>query len=282
MHGIPILVGDMSFAAPGENALDYLPCRYGTSKILFRGPRRDLTKPYVACLGGTETYGKFVEAPFVNRLEMALKVPCINFGCPNAGVDVFLNEPVMLEVAKKSQVTVLQVPSAQNMSNRLYTVHPRRNDRFVSATKMMHAIFPDVDFAGFHFNKHLLRHLREKSQDRYALVEQELHDAWIARVNTLLTKIPGKTVLLWVSERAPGDIDHFDFEPMHVTSTMIEAVSPNATAYVEVVLPEDARSGQLDGMVFSQMEAPAAQEIIGVRAHAFIAEALQPTLKELI
>ncbi len=54
----------MAYENLGESALDYVPCRYGKSKLLFRGPKRKLTAPYVAMIGGTETYGKFVETPF--------------------------------------------------------------------------------------------------------------------------------------------------------------------------------------------------------------------------
>lgn len=32
--------------------LTYAPCRYGMSRILFRGPKRRLDTPYVAFVGG--------------------------------------------------------------------------------------------------------------------------------------------------------------------------------------------------------------------------------------
>ncbi len=54
----------MTYMKLGQAALDYYPCRYGASKLLFRGPRRRLQGDYVAFLGGTETYGKFIETPF--------------------------------------------------------------------------------------------------------------------------------------------------------------------------------------------------------------------------
>ncbi|MDC1223540.1 DUF6473 family protein [Ascidiaceihabitans sp.] len=46
----------MTYDVLGAGNLDYLPCRYGTSKLLFRGPRRPLKEPYIAFLSGTETY----------------------------------------------------------------------------------------------------------------------------------------------------------------------------------------------------------------------------------
>lgn len=272
----------MSFGAQGEPSLDYLPCRYGNSKLLFRGPKRDLDESYIAFLGGSETYGKFVEAPFVKLLDAQLPVQCVNFGCLNAGVDVFYNDPFVPDAASRAKVTVIQVPPAQNMSNRLYTVHPRRNDRFVSATTMLSTVFPDVDFAGFHFNKHLLTHLRDLSPDRYRLVEQELAQAWVARMTSLLARISGRIILMWVSERRPEDHEQFDVEPMHVTRDMLDKVQEHVTSYLEICLNRTDQDDGCIGMVFSDLEAPAAKEMIGVNAHTQIAAELEPVLRRML
>ena len=272
----------MSVDVLGGNALDYYPCRYAPSKLVFRGPRKDLSQPYVAFLGGTETYGKFIPAPFVSLLEARLGHPCVNFGCLNAGVDVFLRDPMLPETASRAMLTVLQVPCAHNLSNRLYMVHPRRNDRFVTATRMLEAIFPDVDFATFHFTKHMLGHLRRISEDRYWIVEQELRQSWIARMRTLMERIEGPIVLAWISPRAPGDLDRLEVEPMHVTADMVSIVRGRADEYVEVSLSADALRSPLEGMVFDQMEVPAAREMLGPQAHEEIAEALAPVLARLL
>lgn len=272
----------MTMDSLSESALDYLPTRYGKSKLLFRGPKKDLSAPYVAFLGGTETYGKFVEDPFVDQLDRRVQPTCVNFGCINAGVDVFLNDPFLPEAARQAQVTVLQVPGAQNMSNRLYQVHPRRNDRFVSATKMLQSIFPDVDFAAFHFTKHMLSHLKQLSPERYRIVEQELHEAWKARVGHLTRRIQGRLILLWISERNPDDLAHEPCEPMHVTREMLEALRPSVTELVEVTLSDEVLSAGVDGMVFNEMEEPAAREIMGPLGHTEVAETLQPVLESLL
>ena len=80
----------------GEAGLSYAPCRYGTSRILFRGPRRPLDGRYIAFIGGTETYGRFIENPFPALVEAALGDVCVNFGMINASVDAFANEPTVL------------------------------------------------------------------------------------------------------------------------------------------------------------------------------------------
>ncbi len=99
----------MAFQYTGESALDYFPCRYGKSKLLFRGPRRRLDVPFVAAVGGTETYGKFVAQPWPELLERKLGMQVVNFGYLNAGVDVFLHEPQIIEASEAAQLTVVQL-----------------------------------------------------------------------------------------------------------------------------------------------------------------------------
>ena len=70
----------MAYAFPGAGALDYFPCRYGTSRLLFRGPRRMLDRPYVALLGGTETYGKYVPQPYPALIEAETGLRMVNLG----------------------------------------------------------------------------------------------------------------------------------------------------------------------------------------------------------
>jgi hypothetical protein len=70
-----------------------------------------------------------------------------------------LNDPAIAE-ARAATAIVLQIQGAQTLSNRLYTVHPRRNDRFVRASGILRTIYRDVDFTEFHFTRHMLDHLR--------------------------------------------------------------------------------------------------------------------------
>ena len=132
-------------------------------------------------------------------------LPCANFGTVNGGVDAFVNDASVLGICSKAQVTVVQIIGAQNMSNRFYTVHPRRNDRFLKASTLMRTIFREVDFTEFSFTRHLLMTLKTLSPDKFAVLEQELKAAWLARMELMLSKISGKVILLWVSDRHPGD-----------------------------------------------------------------------------
>ena len=146
----------MTFQRKGPPGLDYKPCRYGTSRLTFRGPARLLRGKYVAFLGSTETYGKYIPEPYPALVEQELGVTCVNLGCVNAGHDVYLHDPYVMELAGQARVRVLQIGGAHNMSNRFYTVHPRRNDRFLKSSRLMRQIFGDVDFTDFTFTRHML------------------------------------------------------------------------------------------------------------------------------
>lgn len=272
----------MAYETLGEGALDYYPCRYGQSKLLFRGPKRKMDAPYVAVLGGTETYGKFIERPFVQMTEDALDHAVVNFGCVNAGIDVFVNDQTILDAASKAAVTVIQLTGAQNMSNRFYAVHPRRNDRFLRASNLLKTIYREVDFTDFNFTRHLLTTLHSVSLDKFAMVEQELKEAWVARMKTLISKIDGKIVLLWMADHAPEScascsIDGSD--PLFVGEEMINELRPFVAEVVEVDVTADEIDAGRDGLVFTDLEEPATRSMLGAVAHARVADALQQALR---
>lgn len=269
----------MAYAYPRDGALDYFPCRYGNSRLLFRGPRRDLDAPYAAILGGTEVYGKFVPRPFPDLLEERLGRPVVNLGCVNAGLDAFLNDADTLQVARGADWAVIQALGAQNLTNRFYTVHPRRNDRFVAASAELRALYRDVDFTEFTFTRHLLAVLQARSPARFAAIAAELQATWRDRMTRLLSRLPGRRFLLWLGETAPPPAGHAT-DPLapapFVDATMLRALGPLVDGVVEVRL--DPPGLDLSGLAFSPLDAPAAAAVPAATDHRRIAEALATAL----
>ena len=275
----------MAYAFQGEGALDYFPCRYGTSRLLFRGPRRMLERPYVAVLGGTETYGKYLARPFPALVASAADLCVVNLGCINAGLDVYLNEPDVLAVAAQADVTVVQLVGAHNLTNRYYAVHPRRNDRFLHATPLLKTIFRDVDFTEFNFTRHMLLTLQATSADRFDVVADELRTTWVGKMQQLLSRLPGRTVLLWMSDHPPSPAANRArpvSDPVLIDADMVAAIRPHASAYVEAVSSPQARAQGLRGMVYGPLDAPAAAGLPGPAVHAEVAQALIPILRGLV
>lgn len=272
----------MTYEKMGPRSIDYMPWRCSGSRLVFRGPRRRLEGDYIAFLGGTDTYGKFIDRPFPMLVEDRLGVACVNLGWPNAGVDVFLNEPAILEICGRARAVILQLPGAQNMSNRFYTVHPRRNDRFIAPSQQMRDLFPEVDFTEFHFTGHMLQRLRQVAPDRFGPLRDALQRLWALRMRALLDQMGGKVTLLWFSARQPmveeGDDEVFS-EPAFVTERMIRAIADRAAALVTVCARPAACERGTMGMVYSGLEAAAAAEVLGPRTHEDAAEALAPVLR---
>ena len=279
------LGGVMAYAFPGAGALDYDPCQYGTSRLLFRGPGCDLGGEYIAMLGGTETYGKYVQRPFASVVGDALGLPVANLGCMNAGMDAFLQDEAVLEIAAGARAVVVQIMGAQNLSNRYYSVHPRRNDRFLGATPLLRAIFRDVDFTEFHFTRHMLTTLHATSVQRFEVIAEELRAAWVQRMRALLVQIPGPKVLLWMGEappHSPSQRADMSLNPLLVDREMIDAVRGEASIYVEVRASLAARDAGTAGMEFAPLEALAASGLPGPLLHQEVAAALVPVLRRFI
>ena len=271
----------MSYAFPGEGALDYFPCRYGTSRLLFRGPRRSLERPYIALLGGTETYGKYVPDPFADLVEDELGMSVVNLGCMNAGPDVFLSDPGILDIVNKSEATVLQLVGAQNATNRYYAVHPRRNDRFLHATPLLQSMFREVDFTEFNFTRHMLQALQAVSPDRFEVLAEELRSTWVLRIKDLLSRISGRKVLLWMADQPParnGSRADLRLEPLLVDSEMVAAIRRSADDYVESICAPEG----LEGKSFSPLECLAAAGLPGPLAHRQTSGLLSAALERFV
>lgn len=213
--------------------IDYAPCQYGTSRLVFRGPEQDLSGVYVAFIGSTATFGKRVQIPFPAMVEEALGLPAVNLGAVNAGTDTFCQDPTVRAIMRDARACVIQVMGAHKLSNPFYSVHPRRNDRVVAPSKRLKALYPDVDFTDIHFARHLITTLYAVGPDRFEAVRNALRATWVARMGELLAACDGPTVL--VDIHAPDqDRDAPDGpEPLFVTEEMFAQLTPEPTVIVE-------------------------------------------------
>ncbi|MGJ8610110.1 MAG: DUF6473 family protein [Octadecabacter sp.] len=266
----------MKTDAKPRGALRLTPCTYGLSKLSFRGPRRPIDGRYIAFLGGSETFGKYIPKPFPDLIETAIGEICVNLGCQSASSDVFLNDAAIQSICHDAAATVIQISSAANLSNGFYRVHPRRNDRFIAPTDKLAALYPEVDFTEISFTGHLIARLRAIDEDRFVVVRRHLQKTWVRRIKTLVEQTTGPVFLLWLASRAPQDAGKGvnPSSPIFVTRDMIEAVRPHVSDVIEVV----AQRGDTTGMQFAPLETLAAADMLGVAAHVKAAKALRGPL----
>jgi hypothetical protein len=275
----------MMMGQAGAGALDYFPCRYGMSRAVFRGPERDLSGDYVVMLGGSPTFGKYVAVPFPQLVEEATGCPVANLGGLNAGPDFYLSDPAALQVAAGARVAVLQITGAEAMSNPFYTVHSRRNDRFLVALPALKALFPEVEFTEIHFTRHLLTVLHRTGPDRFATVIAGLRANWLDRMQALLSQLPERRVLLWLADTpALAEATQLDpaFGPLFIDAAMLARIRPNVSALVEVLPSESARAEGLCRMQVPETETATARCLPGSAVHDEVAAALAPVVARLL
>lgn len=268
----------MTFDSPGAGALDYFPCRYGRSRLLFRGPWRPPAPRYCVALGGTATYGRFVARPWPQLLEAASGRMVLNMGVAHAGPDVWLQDPEALALARAAELRILQVPGAVNLSNPLYTVHPRRNDRFLAASPRLRQLYPEIDFTDFAFTRHMIRGLAERGTARFAQVVQVLRACWRERMAALLAALGAPVLLVWWADRPPptpgSGVQVDGAAPLLVDTAMLQGIATRALGLLEVVLPD--YGGDLTGKSCGPLENAAARLVPGPASHAALSRALLP------
>jgi len=238
---------------------------------------RPTDAPYIAIIGGSATFGKFIAKPYPDLLEAALNEVCINLGYQSAGPDVFLQDTAVQSLCQDAVAVVIQIMGAANLSNVFYRVHPRRNDRFIAPTDRLKALYPEVDFTDIAFTGHLIERLRAVDDERFTLVKTHLQKTWITRMKMLIRLARGPVVLLWFAKRTPEDTDdtgQFSNEPAFVTREMLGQLRRDVADIVEVM----NRSTDVRGMCFAPLDALAAQKTLNPSAHKMAAKALRGPL----
>jgi hypothetical protein len=186
-----------------------------------------------------------------------LNVTVANFGCMNASIDTVASDAGLMQLCQNAVVTIVQMTGAQNLTNKHYSVHPRRNDRLVQVSDDLVAEFPGIEFRDIYFTRHLLS----------------------------LDEIGGQIVLLWLADHIPGANPYdkpLGHDPMFVDRSMIDQLTAQTPLYVEVIATQDEIDAGFERMVFSPMEEPAACEMLGPIVHQATARELIEVLRPLV
>ncbi|MEM1272712.1 MAG: DUF6473 family protein [Pseudomonadota bacterium] len=260
----------MSFESKSQSPLDYKSISYPGSMAEFRGPEVDLAQRQIVCIGGTETFGRFIAHPFSQVLAAGIGRPVANLGAMNAGLELILNDAAINTALETADHVVLQVTGAHLMTNRFYRVHPRRNDRFLRASSALSTVYRATDFTEFHFVRHMLSVLAEESADRFAIVVRELQDAWVARMRSFINRIDAPVHLLWMALHPPSearpDLEQ-GTDPLFVTKSMLAEIVETADTLTICDATDDERAQPSYGMQFSPREIAAAKVLPGPSQH---------------
>jgi hypothetical protein len=253
--------------------------RYGGSRLVFRGPERDTGQRFLVVLGGAAAYGRDVAAPWPDLLEHRLGRPVVNLALPQAGLDAWVDDPDVMALVGRAEAVILHLTGAALLSNRFYSVHPRRNDRFVGASGALRHLYPDVDFTEFAFVGHMLKALASRGETRLRPLVAELQAAWSDRMARLIGHAGGRALLIWAEPapppaRAPlpGGVDFVD-------AAMVAAAAGRAAGLLHLPLPADERSAPGLGPGTAALPTAALPTAAG---HARIAAGIAARLDRLV
>ena len=200
--------------------------------VWLRGPEPGNSPYRVACAGGAQTFGRFVDSPFPEQLAASLGCPVLNLGIGGAGPAFFLAQPI-LDALNAADVAVLQVVSGRSASNsRFQSLRGGilgKDTQSGERCELIDVVRRAVE-AG---NSRLVRKIVDETREDYV-------DSFVK----VLRAIRKPTILLWF---APRDLDYtIDLKhakgvlgpyPQLVDRAMVTRIAAAADAYVEVREP---------------------------------------------
>lgn len=250
---------------------DYEFCTYGNSSLQFRGPPCDLGQPYLAYLGGAETFGRFMETPFPQMVSQRTGLGCLNLAAVNGGVDYCMNAPETFDWINGAQAAVIEVMGAANLSNAFFKVHPRRNDRVVCTHGILTDMFKDTDFVNVHFIRHLLAELEKADPEEYQGVCQVLKTTWVARMSGLLARIKVPVHLVWMADHSPVHVGFGSAasDPFLIDQNLVDAILPKVDCLIVADAPTQQRADPT--LRFGEFDQAAAGNMLGKAVHRDVA-----------
>jgi hypothetical protein len=216
----------------------------GIATHKFRGPIPDLALPYMACIGGAQTMGRFTAHAYPQLLSKELSLPCLNLGLGGAG-PAFALRPEVLSLLQRAQIVVVQIFSGRSASNSRYdsSAEGRNYGRCVRTGEY-------VAYEDF-----LEQLMLRKDQALTRRIVAETREDYAFSMHALARALPNPAVLLWFSQRKPayvcdyresfGIANHY---PQLIDDLTLATFREAFTAYVEcseaVGLPQPLWHGE--------------------------------------
>ena len=136
-------------------------------------------------------------------------MPNLNLCAQHSGAGFYTEDDAIHEIIENAQVIFIEAPSVVNQSNPFYRVHPRRNDRFVTAVGLLYDLSPETDFVECHFTKHLITKLITIDAALADIVFRTLRDEWLRNLTIMRARWRAKTVVHWYKK---PQASHPEFE----------------------------------------------------------------------
>ncbi len=158
----------------------------------LRGPACDLARPYLAVVGGAETFGRFVDRPYPQRLAERLSLGCLNLGLPGMGPTAFA-DPQLLRLLHGAALVVVSCLSGRSAHNDRFDNRPRGG----LFGKDLH------DGRERRFEDFVADLVRQRDADEVRRVIAVTRRNFTGGMLRLGRALGGRAVLLWFSQRTP-------------------------------------------------------------------------------
>lgn len=254
----------------------------GIATHKFRGPIPNLKQPYMACIGGAQTMGRFTADAYPQLLSDELSLPCLNLGLGGAG-PAFALRPEVLTLLQRAQLVVVQIFSGRSASNSRY-------DSSAEGRNFGRCVRTGAFVAYEQFLSQLMLRQDESLTRR---IIAETREDFAFSMNALARALPNPTVLLWFSQRKPAYVSDYrespsilNHYPQLIDAPTLATFRDAYAAYVEcsegLGLPQplwhgepvDATRQDSQGRLHNYYPSP--------EMHAAAAEKLTPICRELL
>ena len=203
----------------------------GIPDMMFRGPRFDPSRPYVACIGAAQTFGRFCARPFPTILRDRFDFQFVNLGIGGVGAR-FFDASQYLKLVNTAEFAIVQVLSGRSEGNSLF-------DNTESGGLLGVRV---RDNKRMRFEDFLADLLATEPHDLVGRVIEETRKNYVENTLRLLRQIKRPKVLFWFSTRVPDYRDEFSSVwdllgefPQLVNRTMVDQLRTHTDDYVECV-----------------------------------------------
>ncbi len=209
--------------------IDYGLVPLSGSYLHVRGPALDPTRPYIACVGAAQTFGRFCARPFPTLLAERLGMQVLNLSDGGTGPG-WLDRPEFLDRINGACLVVAQVLSARSEGNSL----------FDNSASGGHLGFRKRDGQRMTFIEFFRDLVATESQATIERAVAETRANFVRHAHDVLAKIRPPKVSLWFSVRSPDYRDrpgsaygYLSDYPHFVNRAIVDELRSAADAYVE-------------------------------------------------
>jgi|JRYL01.1.fsa_nt_gb hypothetical protein len=203
----------------------------GLGEELFRGPAVADGAPYMVCIGGAQTFGRFVARPFAQTLGAAMGLPCRNLGLGGAGPRFALRDDVR-RVLDRAKLVVVQYFSGRSASCSLFdnSETGRASGRYLPTSKYMR------------FEQFFERMAERQEPHLLQRIVEEMREDYVDAMVRLARSLQVPKVALWISQRVPdyppGFVEQHGWMngfPQLLDRAVVTGTAGHFDAYVECV-----------------------------------------------